>query len=188
MDKKTRTLFEVFCTRAFELRQFSALETNPSFSLKGSIGIEGISVTTTLPGKEQLQAFSSVLRKFYSDRDKLSFRKVRNAARREAVASAPGVVSTLDELGRLYKEATQQGAVLFKIGNRSYSVPELLDLWFNAEIIHCDLDKFREWTALTDGLLEGIVIFEILVALQNTASVVMELANLIQANLLSQST
>jgi len=153
LTAKDRQLLELFCSRT------DAIASSP-ICRKGKISV-GIKMTGERGGslEHQAQGPSStellpvvtIIRQFYSPSESINFKNIYKLVYQLLVSSGTASESTLDHVRRAmssFKQITKRLPVGLKLGGKTMTPRDVIDIWFNGNIFHADPAKSALYMSL----------------------------------------
>ena len=141
------------------LRRFKQLErtrfySNPKlkniqYKIKGEKADEGFLTRDEIkvPDEETIKSFLLSFRVFYMEGEHTNFYSICNLLYKKILDKK--VRDALITIRSNYTEALNTSFISFNFLGKSYLPKDIIDLWFNAEYFHTDLEKVKE----LDGIL-----------------------------------
>ena len=180
-------ILELFCKRAREIANSSIFRDNKykvSLTISGKRG-EEVKFTETAPEKEALVALITILRQYYAPGESINFNKVYNLVWKYLDEKDPKVKKCAAWAIKGFKQIQKQSQLAIIVNGRKLTPIEIIDLWFNANIFHADLDKVKKFEQLSRSRAAPFIAFEFKSAIINLSNVIMYFSSFVEAEILS---
>lgn len=146
---------------------------------------EEIKFTETAPQKEALVALITVLRQIYGQGNSIYFNRVYNIVWKYLEEKDEKVKECAVSAKSVFKQILEKSQLSMKINNKTLKPIELINLWFNANIFHADIDKVKKLEHLLSLPIAPFIVFEFKNAILNLSNVIIYFGSFIEAELLN---
>lgn len=187
IDSEERQILELFCKRAKEIADSSIFrEKKYNISLNVDYKMdEEVKFTETAPEKEALISLITILRQFYAQGNSIFFNRVYNIVWKYLDSKSQEVKECAISALESFKKIQRETLLCIKIGEHQLKPKEIIDLWFNANIFHADINKVIKFEKLSRSPVAPIVAFEFKSAIINLSTVVLYFSSFIKVELLN---
>jgi hypothetical protein len=186
-----KKLLELFCQKAMDLRNSSAFQIGKvRFTLEVKTGEGGSQkLTHEGPQKESIIALVTTLRQFYQQGESINFFRICNIVYRHVNSYNSSEKKEHFEYIQSAREAFNNTLnhcpIQLKINDHELTPRELIELWFNGNIFHADIEKSDKFDSLMKMPLADFAELVFKATVISLASIIVSFADFISAEVLT---
>lgn len=150
LDEEIINKFKIFHQRAGDISRNKFLRSGFSSKIIAEKDAP-IKLENSFPEEDLLRSFSTLIRPFYNNDDPISFNHICNIICSldnnfpdSSIEQAKKVRKTWNKLMQTKKGDSPPSGIVLISNNEQLTTSKLVDLYFNSDFFHTDLDKYKK--------------------------------------------
>jgi len=182
LSENERNKLDLFLRR-FEQLERTRFYSNPKlkniqYKIKGEKADEGFQTRDEIkvPDEETIKSFLLSFRVFYMENEHTNFYSICNLLYKKILDKK--VRDTLITIRSNYAKALNTSFISFNFLGKSYLPKDIVDIWFNAEYFHTDIEKVEELDKILISPVKRFfyyLLFDVVITLTNQISMLKEI-------------
>lgn len=191
ITQEQRELLELFCKRA-DIVSNSSIFKNGKIDIGFNIRWErGSPMTFKMhgPTRDNLLSIVTIVRQLYMEKESINFRKIYNVVHKYIVSRnniPKSVIENVESAMAGFKKIEKTTHVNLIIGEKKLFPKDIIDIWFNGNIFHADMEKVKKYDFLRNSSI-GLIAESIFIStIVNLANLMIYFSQLIRNEILSK--